>query len=887
MIMSNLLNTIVLFGKEFDWTLENALFWLLIVQVALIMFMVLVFAVLLKRVGHNRITVNSKPEERTLQGISLDLEMVKRNFAVGEAFDCGGLLISATYNLAPTSEIISDYAVITQDQLDALSKGGAIDGCFVVAPDTSAEGKVSVVVHYHGEQTAYVVEVGAQSEEPVEYTAVAEERTVIGLDLDLGVVQRDFTVGDEFNCDGLVINAKYNYEPKEEIITEYTVIDKETFDGIASEELSGCYVIKPSLAEAGKVAVTVRYLDKTAVYMVVAKEEVIEELPAEIIEEPEEIAVIERKPIGISLDFSFVQREFTQGDEFNCDGLIVNVNYDVEPLTESLVEYSVVDEQAFEELSSDVEGCYVIKPDLTKTGKQMVSVRYQKLTSYYTIAVAEPKEEEKPERLLLYITVNTDAVKKDFVEGDPFTDEGLIVTAHFNLEPLEANIENYSIVAPDMTKAGSPNVSVQYQDRTVGYRINIAARPEEEKSEESVEESVVAPIVVPVQHGPVEYEEESYEGGVLRYDKSFTARYIQSDDEIKSWYTKLKNELLSYKKVKSRISWKRETFRFGKETVARLGYRGNTLCIFLPLNAADYEDSRYKVEDVSDNNSYADTPCMYRLKNEKRVRLAIDLFATVMEKLGGVRIERIAEDYYLPYEGVVQLIDKGLIKRVIKDKADEAIFQRNATAEPTEEATADAQPAEVAVEQPVDAQPVEQIEDIPAESVFEDAPKGAEEPVAEAEASVEELSSEAVETPIEAAEAVEEPVEDSDAQEEASVMETAEVEDASTAESQETVQADMTEEAGEISLDEEPIEETPADETNESESADEAIVDEVSEGENSVDEASDDENSEEENSAEEISESEISESGNGSDSSSGPEQRRFNGKNRKKHRARK
>ena len=192
----------------------------------------------------------------------------------------------------------------------------------------------------------------------------------------------------------------------------------------------------------------------------------------------------------------------------------------------------------------------------------------------------------------------------------------------------------------------------------------------------------------------------------------------------------LKNELLSYKKVKSRMSWKRETFRMGKEVVARLGYRGNTLCIYLPLNPADYAESKYKVEDVSDLAMYADTPCMYRLKNERRIRYAIKLFAGVMEKTGGVRIERVAEDYYLPYEGIVELIGEGLAKRVIKKKSDEPIFLQGTASEAAatiiipggesaegQEPIDEAQPAvadeatdEVAVaeEQPDDMAPVEE-----------------------------------------------------------------------------------------------------------------------------------------------------------------------------------
>ena len=76
---------------------------------------------------------------------------------------------------------------------------------------------------------------------------------------------------------------------------------------------------------------------------------------------------------------------------------------------------------------------------------------------------------------------------------------------------------------------------------------------------------------------------------------------------------------------------------------------------------------------------------MYRLKNDRRTHYAFELFAAVMEKVGGKRIERVAEDFYLPYEGIVELIDKGLAKRTVKKKSAEPTFLQAAAtvAKPT------------------------------------------------------------------------------------------------------------------------------------------------------------------------------------------------------------
>lgn len=162
-------------------------------------------------------------------------------------------------------------------------------------------------------------------------------------------------------------------------------------------------------------------------------------------------------------------------------------------------------------------------------------------------------------------------------------------------------------------------------------------------------------------------EEVMFDGhNVIRFNKSFTAKLIQIDDVSNAWYTELKNELLSYKKVKDRMSWKRESYRFGKVCVARFVIRGKTLCIQLPLDPTQFEDTKYKVEDISHIISSADTPCLYRIKNERRLNYAKDLIAQVMENMGTTRIEREWVDYYQPYDTTLNLIERQLVKKTVK-----------------------------------------------------------------------------------------------------------------------------------------------------------------------------------------------------------------------------
>ncbi len=163
-------------------------------------------------------------------------------------------------------------------------------------------------------------------------------------------------------------------------------------------------------------------------------------------------------------------------------------------------------------------------------------------------------------------------------------------------------------------------------------------------------------------------EDETGEMGV-RYDKSFTAKLIQSDDEVKEWYSELKNYLLSFRKVHARTSWGRESFRIGRDCFARLAIKGKTLCIFLAIIPLSCQDTKYKIEDLADLSSCKDTPCLYRIKSNRRVAYAKELIDIILQEYDAKPIKNREDiDYYLPYEGTVDLIKRGLIKRKIVAK---------------------------------------------------------------------------------------------------------------------------------------------------------------------------------------------------------------------------
>ena len=148
----------------------------------------------------------------------------------------------------------------------------------------------------------------------------------------------------------------------------------------------------------------------------------------------------------------------------------------------------------------------------------------------------------------------------------------------------------------------------------------------------------------------------------IRYIRSFKAKLIQSPDETKKYYEELKNEVLSYKKTNSRISWHYDSVTSSRNPVVKFAIRGKTLCVYFPLNVDEYSDSKYKVEKV-ESKKFEDVPCLYRIKNDRRLGYAKELIAVVTSSLGLEKGEEQHEVYSnLPYEPNKPLIARGLIK---------------------------------------------------------------------------------------------------------------------------------------------------------------------------------------------------------------------------------
>lgn len=162
------------------------------------------------------------------------------------------------------------------------------------------------------------------------------------------------------------------------------------------------------------------------------------------------------------------------------------------------------------------------------------------------------------------------------------------------------------------------------------------------------------------------------EDKTIRYKRSFVAKIIESDEEIKGYYSELKNAILAYSKVRSQINWTNDRFFIGNDSVIKIGVRGKTLCLYLALDPAEFPTTVYHQKFAGDTKMYELTPMMIKIKSKVAVKRGIRLVDLLMERNGLMKEEREPVDYAAQYffRSEEELLAEGLIKTAIVDKTD-------------------------------------------------------------------------------------------------------------------------------------------------------------------------------------------------------------------------
>ena len=274
---------------------------------------------------------------------------------------------------------------------------------------------------------------------------------------------------------------------------------------------------------------------------------------------------------------------------------------------------------------------------------------------------------------------------------------------------------------------------------------------------------------------------------VHRYKKSFTAKLAQSQGNVQDYYSEIKNALLAYKGVKNRISWNYEAFNKGRAHVAKMDAKSKTLYPYLAIAPETLEGTKYGFVDVSAKKKYATTPCLLKIKGERKFKHALELIDMLLgEQMALVKTEAEAVDYRVPRYTIDEMVEQGILKHF----AGYIVINPD----PTETVEAEAVAADAVVEEAIaidETVAPETADEAVSEETAEVAPEATEEVAEEAPATETKDLAAVVE---ELAEVVEKLAE---------AVEKASVEEAEATEG--TVE--------EVPVEETPIEETPVEET--------------------------------------------------------------------------
>lgn len=162
--------------------------------------------------------------------------------------------------------------------------------------------------------------------------------------------------------------------------------------------------------------------------------------------------------------------------------------------------------------------------------------------------------------------------------------------------------------------------------------------------------------------------QNSYE--YITYNKSFQARTALAKEKTRNYYKEIKEELLSYKGIRSRISWQYDSFSYKREKIAIMTIRGNTLSLYLKLDLNSLGEPKYKLIDESHKKSYEDTPIMLKIRGSRTLKYAKELINLICEDLEYKhhKLNNLKFNDYFKNRTLAEFIDLGLVKPIYHRK---------------------------------------------------------------------------------------------------------------------------------------------------------------------------------------------------------------------------
>lgn len=221
--------------------------------------------------------------------------------------------------------------------------------------------------------------------------------------------------------------------------------------------------------------------------------------------------------------------------------------------------------------------------------------------------------------------------------------------------------------APQEESAEEPplqDVSASEEEKTAETSVSEEDEEETEDEDETSEGDEIDNALVTLVSGTKVF---------VQYRRSFRARLIQADDEMKDYYNSLRSELLSYVGVKERVSWNYDSYNVGRRQFAKINANRKSIILYLALAPASV-DEKYTFRDVSEKKRYAAVPVRYKITGSRSFKYAVELIAQAAAEFG-LDYKRFEEKLDIPYEERDELIKKRLIKVYAKRETGETVTE--------------------------------------------------------------------------------------------------------------------------------------------------------------------------------------------------------------------
>ena len=321
-------------------------------------------------------TFGIKVRDDALKGISVKSKPNRMNYSAKEKIDTTGLVISAMYE---------------SGTVRAVSKG------FTISPESfSSAGTHNVTVTYGGKTATFTVTIRSGKSAMISTIRVTSKPN-----------RTTYYLNEKLDTKGMVVTVNYT-------------------DGTSEDLTEGFRCAPVNLNEKGVQKIYVTYENKSTVFNVTVKEDVVK---------------------GIEIKHGPKKINYYQGDVLDTEGLELTVDYE-------------------NTTSKTISSGFACSPTLLNTpGLQTITVTYAGKKRTFTVRVKEDT--------LQSLELISAPVKRTYYVGDSLETKGLSLRAAYLSGRVKAVTEGYTCSPETFYSAGTTQVAVSYGGMRVHFSVKV------------------------------------------------------------------------------------------------------------------------------------------------------------------------------------------------------------------------------------------------------------------------------------------------------------------------------------------------------------------------------------------------------------------------------